>query len=174
MANIRCPTSVATACSTCAWDRRSTKHEASRSIILIARSVTRSSARVRCALIGEPVFPDGSTLGVKMVAGERYRFSAHDPNLRYFLRLWCYRTMCPPPNSIAHVKFSFVQGLSRPRFPCSRRRTPEIGPPALARRAPLPALPGPLRRGPQPLAFWWTRASAATRSSPFVERSLTL
>jgi hypothetical protein len=38
--------------------------------------------------------------------------------------LLCCRTMCPPSNSIAHMKFSFVQGLSRPRFPCSRRPRP--------------------------------------------------
>jgi site-specific DNA recombinase len=38
------------------------------------------------ALIGEPAFPEGSLSGVKMVAGERYRLSPHDPNLRYFLR----------------------------------------------------------------------------------------
>jgi site-specific DNA recombinase len=37
------------------------------------------------ALIGKPVFPDGFLKG-EMVAGERYRLSPHDPNLRYFLR----------------------------------------------------------------------------------------
>src|SRR6266403_1895561 len=54
MANIRCPTSVATECSTCACDRRSTKHDASRSTILIARFVAPSSSAPASDVIAPP------------------------------------------------------------------------------------------------------------------------
>src|SRR5216683_3183982 len=54
MANIRCPTSVATECSTWAWDRRSTKHDASRSTILIARFVAPSSSAPASDVIAPP------------------------------------------------------------------------------------------------------------------------
>jgi site-specific DNA recombinase len=38
------------------------------------------------ALIGRPMFPESSLSGAKVVAGERYRLSPHDPNPRYLLR----------------------------------------------------------------------------------------
>jgi site-specific DNA recombinase len=38
------------------------------------------------ALIGGNAFPQANYSGVSVVAGERYRFSPHEPNLRYFLR----------------------------------------------------------------------------------------
>jgi site-specific DNA recombinase len=59
--------------------------------VIVERTEPGKPVRVKvngrlAALIGEPVFPESSLSRVKLVARDRYRFSPHVANLRYFLR----------------------------------------------------------------------------------------